>query len=325
MINNKTLNQFYHYNYLTINGDKTVKETMKMIIDESKEETLIDYLYVLDKKSKLVGALPLKDLIIARKTELIKDIMQTKFFSLKEETPIYEAIDIIQNYDLEMIPILNKQGAIKAVFTAESALDSLKEETLQQYRNIALIKENSIDANAFQKTFSRLPWLLALLLLSLLTSSVIGSFEETIKSVVVLVYFQTMLLDMAGNVSTQSLASTVIKIAKEPKAPLRKHVKKELLIGFLNSIFCGVFGFFSAYIFLVILREPSLLISGIVAVSLFAGLIIGTLSGALTPILFKKLKVDPSVASGPFMTTINDVFSLIIYLSLATALLPYLA
>ena len=159
--------------------------------------------------------------------------------------------------------------------------------------------------------------------MSLLTSSVIGSFEETIKSVVVLVYFQTMLLDMAGNVSTQSLASTVIKIAKEPKAPLRKHVK-ELLIGFLNSIFCGVFGFLRLYL-LVILREPSLLISGIVAVSLFAGLIIGTLSGALTPILFKKLKVDPSVASGPFMTTINDVFSLIIYLSLATALLPYLA
>lgn len=315
------LNKYINNKYLIIEEDNTIKEAMRKLVKDSKEDTLIENLYVLDKKSKIVGSLSLKDLILADASYNVKDKMNKNFLHLKEETPIYEAIDTIQKYDLEMIPVLNKQGLIKGVFSAESALDLLKEESLEQYRNIALIKENSIDANAFEKATSRLPWLIALLFLSLFASSIISSFEETLKQVVVLAYFQTMLLDMAGNVSTQSLASTVIKISKDPKAKISSHVRRELMIGFLNSFLCGIFGFISAYLFLYIVKHPSLYISLIVSVSLFLGLIIGTLSGALVPILFKKLKVDPSVASGPFMTTINDIFSLSIYLTLATVFL----
>lgn len=321
MKNNYPLKEFYANNYLIISEDYTIKEAMKTVVKESSEETLIDSLFVVDKKNKLIGILPLKDLIIAREQNKVKEVMDSNLIHLKEETPIYEAIDTIQKYDLDMVPIINKHGVLKGVFSAENALDLLKEETLEQYRNIALIKENSIDATAKEKAISRLPWLIILLILSLITSSVIGSFEETLKVVVVLAYFQTMLLDMAGNISTQSLASIIIKLSQDPKGKIRAHIQKELFIGIINSFFCGVFGFISSYLFLYLIGEPSMMVSVIVAVSLFIGLIIGTLSGALVPILFRKLKVDPSVASGPFITTINDIFSLIVYLSLATVFL----
>ncbi len=322
MKNNLPLKEFYSDNYLTVYEESSIKEAMSVTVKQSTEETLIDSLFVIDKKNRLVGILPLKDLIIARQTSTVKDIMDTNLIHLKEETPVYEAIDTIQKYDLEMAPILNKHGVLKGVFSAENALDLLKEETLEQYRNIALIKENSIDATAKEKALSRLPWLIVLLILSLVTSSVIGSFEDTIKIVVVLAYFQTMLLDMAGNISTQSLASIVIKLSKDPKGKMRNHIKKEIMIGFINSFLCGLFGFVASYVFLVLIKEPNIIkVSAVVSVSLFLGLIIGTLSGALVPILFRKLKVDPSVASGPFMTTINDVFSLIVYLTLATIFL----
>lgn len=318
------LEQFYQNNYITLSDAMDVKQAMTTIISESTDETLIDYLYIVDKKKKLLGVLPLKTLIIARAPKKIKNLMVTKFHTLKEETPLYSAIDTIQHYDLEMIPIIDKQGTLKGIFTAEDALDLLKEETLEQYRNLALISEQSIDTKASEKAKSRLPWLAALIVLSVFTTTVLSSFSATISSVVVLAYFQTMILDMAGNVSTQSLASTVIKITKDPTAKMTPHVIRELVIGFINSLMCALFGFLVSFIFLRIINPADiniLKVSSVVSISLFIGLVIGTFTGALIPILFKKLKVDPSVASGPFMTTINDVFSLIVYLGLATLLL----
>lgn len=318
------LQQFYENNYITLSQDMDVKQAMTTIIKESSDDTLIEYLYIIDKKNKLLGVLPLKTLIIARAPKKIKTLMEEKFHYLKEDAPIYLAIDTIQHYDLEMIPIIDKHGTFKGIFTAENALDLLKEETLEQYRNLALISEQSIDTTAYQKAKSRLPWLAVLMVLSIFTATLLSSFSATISSVVVLAYFQTMILDMAGNVSTQSLASTVIKITKDPKAKMTPHILKELVIGTINSFMCALFGFLAAFIFLYILKHPTdqiAMVSFVVSLSLFIGLIVGTISGALVPILFKKMKVDPSVASGPFMTTINDVLSLLVYLGLATMLL----
>ena len=129
---------------------------------------------------------------------------------------------------------------------------------------------------------------------------------------------------MAGNVSTQSLASTVIKATKYPKSKISIHLFKEIVIGFINSLMCALFGFLATYIFLYILKYDNtriLNVSFVVSLSLFISLGIGTLTGAFIPALLKKMSVDPSVASGPFMTTVNDMFSLIVYLGLATILL----
>ncbi|MDD2259404.1 MAG: magnesium transporter [Acholeplasmataceae bacterium] len=309
-------------NFITVRPDNDVKEAMNIVILDSKDETMIDNIYVVDKKNKLLGVVALKDLIIARSPTMMSQIMRKEIHSLKEDSSIDEAIDMIQKYDLEMIPILDYFGHLRGIFTAEDALDFLKETSLETYRNLASTKETKENPKAIDKVKSRLPWLLILLFLALFTSSILSSFEVTISSVIVLTYFQTMILDTSGNISTQALASTVINISMNPNLNYKKQLFKEVSIGLINSIITATFGFIVAYLFLSILsHDQSYQISMTVGLTLLLSLSIGTLTGSIIPIIFKKLNIDPSVASGPFMATINDVFSLLIYLSLATYLL----
>jgi magnesium transporter len=309
-------------NFITVRPDNDVKEAMNIVILDSKDETMIDNIYVVDKKNKLLGIVALKDLIIARSPTMMSQIMRKEIHSLKEDSSIDEAIDMIQKYDLEMIPILDYFGHLRGIFTAEDALDFLKETSLETYRNLASTKETKENPKAIDKVKSRLPWLLILLFLALFTSSILSSFEVTISSVIVLTYFQTMILDTSGNISTQALASTVINISMNPNLNYKKQLFKEVSIGLINSIITATFGFIVAYLFLSILsHDQSYQISMTVGLTLLLSLLIGTLTGSIIPIIFKKLNIDPSVASGPFMATINDVFSLLIYLSLATYLL----
>ena len=313
---------FLSQNFITVRPDHDVKEAMNIVILDSKEETMIDHIYVTDKKNKLLGVVALKDLIIARSPNRMRQIMRKEIHSLKEDSSLDEAIDTIQKYDLEMVPILNHFGHLRGIFTAEDAIDLLKETSLETYRNLASTKETKENPKAFDKVKSRLPWLLILLFLALFTSSILSSFEVTISSVIVLAYFQTMILDTSGNISTQALASTVINISVNPQLNVKKQLIKEVSIGFINSVITAAFGFIVTYLFLSVLNyDQTFHISMTVGLTLLLSLMIGTLTGSIIPIIFKKLNIDPSVASGPFMTTINDVFSLLIYLSLATYLL----
>ena len=305
-------------NYITIKPDMDIKEAMHVLVLNSKDETMIEKLYVVDKKNKLLGVVDLKTLIIARSPNKIIDIMRKQYRFLTEDASIDEAIEIVQQYDLEMVPIVDLNGHLKGVFTAEDALDLLKESSLETYRNLASTSNTKPNPKALDKLKSRLPWLLILLFLALFTSSILSANENIISSVLVLTYFQTMILDTSGNISTQALASTVINLSMDSKLNLKKQLLKEISIGLINTMITAMFGFIVAYVTLSILKQPKPLeVSMVVGITLLVSLFIGTLTGSIIPLIFKKLNVDPSVASGPFMTTINDVFSLLIYLSLA--------
>ena len=309
-------------NYITIKPDMDIKEAMHVLVLNSKDETMIEKLYVVDKKNKLLGVVDLKTLIIARSPNKIIDIMRKQYRFLTEDASIDEAIEIVQQYDLEMVPIVDLNGHLKGVFTAEDALDLLKESSLETYRNLASTSNTKPNPKALDKLKSRLPWLLILLFLALFTSSILSANENIISSVLVLTYFQTMILDTSGNISTQALASTVINLSMDSKLNLKKQLLKEVSIGLINTMITAMFGFIVAYVTLSILKQPKPLeVSMVVGITLLVSLFIGTLTGSIIPLIFKKLNVDPSVASGPFMTTINDVFSLLIYLSLASYLL----
>ncbi len=309
-------------NYITIKPDMDIKEAMHVLVLNSKDETMIEKLYVVDKKNKLLGVVDLKTLIIARSPNKIIDIMRKQYRFLTEDASIDEAIEIVQQYDLEMVPIVDLNGHLKGVFTAEDALDLLKESSLETYRNLASTSNTKPNPKALDKLKSRLPWLLILLFLALFTSSILSANENIISSVLVLTYFQTMILDTSGNISTQALASTVINLSMDSKLNLKKQLLKEISIGLINTMITAMFGFIVAYVTLSILKQPKPLeVSMVVGITLLVSLFIGTLTGSIIPLIFKKLNVDPSVASGPFMTTINDVFSLLIYLSLASYLL----
>lgn len=320
----KSLKELKRTNYITLNKDMDVKDAMRTVIKNSNDETVIDDLFVVDSKMKLIGVVSLKNLIIARSPVSIEHLMKKNFPHLFEDSKIFEAIDMVQKYDVNSLPIVSKTGILKGMITAEDALDLLKEESLEDYRKMASLNDYDVNARAIVRTKKRLPWLIVLMILSLFTASVLSAFEHTIEQIVLLVLFQPMILDAAGNISTQSLAKTILLLNHEPDAKMKGHIFNELAIGFINSILSAIVGFGIAFIFLTLFvkNDPRALeISGVIGFTLFISLMIGAASGAFVPLVLKKLRFDPSVASGPFTTTLNDVLSLIVYFTTATLLL----
>ncbi|MCU0105294.1 magnesium transporter [Acholeplasma vituli] len=308
--------------FLTLTPEMDVKDAMKVVVKQSDEDSLIDILYVIDQ-GQLVGVVDLKALIIARSPLRIDQLMLKNYHFVYEDDPISKAIDTVQNYDRHMIPILSKKKALLGVITAEMALDLLADETLEDFHKMAFLNEYDVHSKPWMRSKKRLPWLLLLLGFSLITASVLSFFEATLEAIIVLILFQPMILDSAGNISTQSLAKAILVINEDPDANMKSFVMKELLIGLMNSLFLAVVGFIFSYLFLWVFKNDSadIKLSLTIAISLFAALLIGAFTGALVPILLRKLKIDPSVASGPFMTTINDVIALTIYFTLATIIL----
>jgi magnesium transporter len=316
------LREVMNTHILTLHPTMDVKDAMKRVVKQSNDDTLIDILYVTDQ-DQLVGVVDLKDLIIARSPITVEAIMRKNYHFVFEDEPVSKAIDTVQKYDRNMIPILSKTKALLGVITAEMALDLLAEETLEDYHKLASLNEYDVHSKPLIRSKKRLPWLLLLLGLSLITASVLSFFEATLQTVIILVLFQPMILDSAGNISTQSLAKAILVINDDPDADMKPFIIKELLIGLMNSTFLALVGFTFSFIFLWVFQSqnPNIMVSFTVGLALFVALLVGAVTGAFVPMILRKLKIDPSVASGPFMTTLNDVIALTIYFSLATLIL----
>ncbi len=315
------LREVMNTHILTLQPTMDVKDAMKKVVKQSNDDTLIDILYVTDQ-DQLVGVVDLKELIIARSPITIEAIMRKNYHFVFEDEPVSKAIDTVQKYDRNMIPILSKTKTLLGVITAEMALDLLAEETLEDYHKLASLNEYDVHSKPLSRSKKRLPWLLILLALSLITASVLSFFETTLQTVIILVLFQPMILDSAGNISTQSLAKAILVINEDPDADMKPFIIKELLIGLMNSTFLALVGFTFSYLFLwVFQNNVDIKVSFTVGLALFVALLVGAVTGAFVPMILRKMKIDPSVASGPFMTTLNDVISLTIYFSLATLIL----
>ena len=307
---------------LTLSPTMDVKEAMKKVVKQSNDDTLIDILYV-TQDNQLVGVLDLKELIIARSPITVEAVMRKNYHFVFEDDPVSKAIDTVQKYDRNMIPIISKAHELLGVITAEVALDLLAEETLEDYHKLASLNEYDVHSKPYIRSKKRLPWLLLLLSLSLITASVLSFFETTLQTIIVLVLFQPMILDSAGNISTQSLAKAILVINDNPEADMKPFVIKELWIGIMNSTFLALVGFVFSYLFLQVFQaqNENIMVSFTVGLALFVALMVGAVTGAFVPMILRKMKIDPSVASGPFMTTLNDVISLTIYFTLATLIL----
>ena len=190
-----------------------------------------------------------------------------------------------------------------------------------------LTGEEDLNENVFESVKKRLPWLIALLFLGMLVSSVVGAFESVVAVLPVVICFQSMVLDMAGNVGTQSLAVT-IRVLVDENLTLSKKLQllwKETRVGLLNGAILAVMalGFLGCYIhfFKGYVWTSAFLLSGCVGLSLIVSMVISSLVGTLIPMLFHKIHIDPAVASGPLITTINDLVAVVVYYGLAMVVL----
>lgn len=315
-------------NYVTISETFTIKEAMRSVISQAHENDNISTIYVIDKDGKYAGAVELKDLIIAREHTQLDSIISNSYPSVLATEKIQENIEHLKEYAEDSIPVLNAEREILGVITAEDIIEAVDDEMGEDYARLAgLTAEEDMNEKLSDSMRKRLPWLVLLLGLGMIVSSVVGIFEAVVAQVVIVVSFQSLILDMAGNVGTQSLAVTIRVLMDEGISGKDKlhFVFKEMRIGGTNGLLLGTLSFLCVGLYLHLIKGMavggSFMVSGCVGLALFLAMIISSFVGTIIPMFFHKIKVDPAVASGPLITTINDLVAVVTYYGLAGLLL----
>jgi magnesium transporter len=310
--------------YITIHQDMSIKEATNEVITTSKDSDYIDTIFVVDQDKKVVGVVDLKDLIIARANKELKDIMNEEFQFVYEDATIEQAIQTVRDYDRNAIPVLDREDKMIGIVTGDDLFDEMIESHEYDYQKMALLKDHESNSTAITRSKQRLPWLMIAVVLNLLIASFLSIFEATLAQVTALVLFQPLILGMAGNIGTQSLAVTILGFhleAFDAKEMPKQHVVKEVFIGLMNSFILGVLSFGFSFTFLTLIptgNQQAIDIAWVVFIAVFSSMFISACMGVLIPIILKKYGSDPAVASGPIMTTINDVVALVIYFGVAT-------
>lgn len=315
-------------NYIHIKRGLSVKQAMKALVTQAAENDNISTIYVEDEKGKFYGAIELKDLIIAREYTDIEEIISTSYPYVHAHEEISHCLERLKDYAEDSIPVLDDSNELIGVITAQSLIETVDDEMGDDYAKFAgLTAEEDLNETLLQSMRKRLPWLLALLCLGIGVSSVVGIFEKVVSQIALIVCFQSLILDMAGNVGTQSLAVTIRVLMDENLTGKQKVglVLKEMRVGLANGILLGVLSFLVIGGYIYLIKGKTLLyafgISGCVGVSLAVAMLISSFVGTIIPMFFHKIKVDPAVASGPLITTVNDFVAVITYYGLAWWLL----
>ena len=311
-------------NYVLIRYDLTIRQAMSELVRQAGENDNITTIYVEDENHAFYGAIDLKDLIRARQYDDIDDIIATSYPYVYDHDSISENLERIRDYAEDSIPVLGENDRIVGVITAQDLVEAVDDEMGDDYAKLAgLTAEEDLKETTRESMKKRLPWLIILLFLGLFVSSVVGVFEGVVAMIPIVICFQSLILDMAGNVGTQSLAVTIRVLMDENLTTRQKFglAIKELKVGFSNGLFLGVltFIFIGFYVYFVKHKtmQMSFMISACVGAALMLTMIISSLVGTLIPMFFHKLKVDPAVASGPLITTVNDLVAVITYYGLA--------
>ena len=315
-------------NYVLIRSNLTIRQAMSELVRQAGENDNIQTIYVEDQDHHFYGAIDLKDLIRARKRDDLKDIIATSYPYVYDHDSISDSLERIRDYAEDSIPVLSEDKKILGVITAQDLVEIVDDELGDDYAKLAgLTAEEDLKETTRESMRKRLPWLIVLLFLGLVVSSVVGVFEGVVAMLPIVICFQSLILDMAGNVGTQSLAVTIRVLMDENLTAGQKFglAVKELKVGFSNGLFLGSVTFLFIGMYIYFFKHNNLhmsfLISGCVGIALMLTMIISSLVGTLIPMFFHKIKVDPAVASGPLITTVNDLVAVVTYYSLAWLLL----
>ena len=315
-------------NYICIRKDMTIRQAMSELVKQAGENDNISTLYVVDENERFYGAIDLKDLIVARADDSLEKLIARSYPYVTDHEKISDSIDRIGDYAERSLPVLNESGKLLGIITSADVVELVNDQMGDDYAKLGgLTSEEDLNEGVFQSVKKRLPWLVALLFLGMLVSSVVGAFESVVAVLPIVICFQSMVLDMAGNVGTQSLAVTIRVLVDENLTTSKKlHLLfKEMRVGLVNGALLAVMalGFLGVYIhfFKAYAWGQAFLLSGCVGISLIVAMVISSLVGTVIPMLFHKIHIDPAVASGPLITTINDLVAVVVYYGLAMIVL----
>lgn len=315
-------------NCIVIRHDLDIKGAMNELISQAKENDNISTLFVVDSSDEFYGAIDLKDLIIARKDENLDDLVVTTFPYVYANELVDDCIERLKDYSENSIPVLDNSNKLLGVITLQSVVEAVDDAMSEDYAKLAgLTAEEDLREPLLLSVKKRLPWLLALLGLGLIVSGVVGAFEKVVAQLTLIMAFQSLILDMAGNVGTQSLAVTIRVLMDEQLTARQKLtlVFKEMRVGLVNGIILGILSFIFVGLYIFLMKQKPLgfsyAVSGCIGFSLLLAMVVSSVVGTLIPIFFKKIKIDPAVASGPLITTVNDLVAVITYYGMSWVLL----
>lgn len=315
-------------NFISIRENLSIKEAMKELIRQAKENDNISTLFAVDESGEFYGAIDLKDLITADSGDSLEDLTTTSFPYVYANESIDECIEKLKDYGEDFVPVLDNGNRLLGVITAQSVIEVVDDEMGEDYARLAgLIAEEDLNEPVVDSMKKRLPWLIVLLALGIAVSGVVGIFESVVAQLTLIMAFQSLILDMAGNVGTQSLAVTIRVLTDENLAFSQKlHlVIKEMRVGLLNGILLSSVSVVVIGLYIVLFKGKaavfSFAVSGCIGFSLILAMLISSAVGTLIPLFFKKINVDPAVASGPLITTVNDLVAVVTYYGMSKILL----
>ena len=299
-------------NCIMIRENLTVKQAMSSLVDQAAKNDNISTLFMVTEDNTFYGAM------------LLEDLIATSYPYVYGNELIDDCIERLKDYSEDSIPVLDNDNKLLGVITSQSMVDLVDDEMGEDYAKFAgLTAEEDLKEPLKESIKKRLPWLLVLLGLGMIVSSVVGLFEEVVSQLTIIMCFQSLILDMAGNVGTQSLAVTIRVLMDESLTGKQKAelVFKEMKIAFSNGSILGILSFALIGLYIALFKGKTFVfayaVSGCIGVSLLLAMVISGAVGTLIPLFFKKIHVDPAVASGPLITTVNDLVAVISYYGLS--------
>ncbi|MEO9572365.1 MAG: magnesium transporter [Polaribacter sp.] len=296
----------------------TVAGCMRRIRGQAKDVTRVHSIYVVDKKEKLIGRLSLKDLIIAKSDQKISEIYIPKVDYVNVNEDDEEVAKIMAKYDLEAIPVVDNHNVLQGRITIDDIVDVLKEEADKDYQLAAgLTKDVDSDDSILQLTRARLPWLFLGLIGGVGAFLIMEGFHNIFTKYAALFFFTPLIAAMAGNVGVQSSAIIVQGLANDDvKGSINSRLFKEMLLAALNGIILALFLFLFVWAY-----QGKMDMALAISVSLVIVIIVAGLIGTFVPLFLNKRGIDPAIATGPFITTSNDIFGILIYFMIAKVIL----
>jgi len=296
----------------------TVAGCMRRIRGQAKDVTRVHSIYVVDKEEKLIGRLSLKDLITAKSEQKIAEISNSNVDSVNVNDDVEDVAKVMQKYDLEAIPVVDNNQVLLGRITIDDIVDVMKEEAEKDYQLAAGITSDvEHDDSIFQLTRARLPWLFLGLVGGVGAFLIMEGFQESFSKYAILFFFTPLIAAMAGNVGVQSSAIIVQGLANDDvKGSVNNRLLKEMFLAALNGIILAVFLFLFVWA-----TKGDMNTAFAISISLVAVIIVAGLIGTFVPLFLDKRGIDPAIATGPFITTSNDIFGILIYFWIAKMIL----
>lgn len=308
--------------FFSLSEDTTAQEAIRRL-QRATDAEMVFYIYVTDKEEHLVGVLSLRQLLTVPPETPLKNIMTREVISVAVDMDQEEVARQVAQYNLLAIPVVEKDHTLVGIITVDDVVDVIREEATEDMLKMAGASEGDVllESSSMRAAGRRLPWLLTNLVGSLISGAILWYFRLTIQEVVAIVSFVPVIAAMGGNVGLQSAILIIRGLAtgRIEMTDVRKLFFREAWIGLLLGLACGLLMILVSWLW----HGHEILVM-VVGASLIITFVVSTSVATITPLLLKRVGVDPAVAAGPFVTTVNDITGITIYLTLATALLDYI-